>query len=61
MVCTVTIPVVYARLLSKGVTITPMTKLKKIKRNAMIVYNVLAKMERQIEGVDTVVIASRVR
>lgn len=43
----VTIPVVYTRLLSKGITITPMTKLKEIKRNAMIVYNVLTKMERQ--------------
>ncbi len=56
-----TISIVYGRLLTKGVTITPLTKLKEIKGNTVTVFNVFTKEERQIGGVDTVVIASRGR
>jgi pyruvate/2-oxoglutarate dehydrogenase complex dihydrolipoamide dehydrogenase (E3) component len=42
--------------LSKGVTITPLTGLKEIKGKTVTVYNVLTNIERQMEGIDTIVI-----
>ena len=50
-----TLQTLYTRLLSKGITITPLTKIKEIRGNRIIAYNVLTGAERQIEGIDTVV------
>ena len=52
-----TIEVIYMRLLSKGVTITPLTRVKEIHGNTVIVFNVLAHTERIIKDVDTVVVS----
>jgi 2,4-dienoyl-CoA reductase-like NADH-dependent reductase (Old Yellow Enzyme family)/thioredoxin reductase len=53
-----TVQSVYTRLLSKGVVITPLTKVREIQGNTIIIYNVLTDTERQIEGVDSVVFAT---
>ena len=53
-----TLSAIYDRLLNKRVVITPLTKVKEIKGDTVIVFNVLTKAERQIKGVETVVIAS---
>ena len=50
-----TIETIYARVLSKGVIMTPLTKCKEIKGNTVTAGNVLTGVEREIEGVDTVV------
>ena len=50
-----TIESIYTRVLSKGVILTPLTGCKGIKGSAVITYNVLTGLERDIEGVDTVV------
>lgn len=50
-----TLQTLYTMLLSKGVTITPLTKVKEIRGNTVIAYNELTGAERQIEGIDTVV------
>jgi 2,4-dienoyl-CoA reductase (NADPH2) len=52
-----TLPMIYSRLLKKGVTLTPMTRVKAIEENAVIVTHVLTGGERRIEPVDTVVLA----
>lgn len=52
-----TLEVLYTRLLSKGVIITPLTKVKEVQGNTIITYNVLTGSERRIEGVDTIVAA----
>ena len=53
-----TLAAIYERLLNKGVVITPLTKVKEIKGDTVTVFNVFTKAEREIKGVDTVVIAS---
>jgi mycofactocin system FadH/OYE family oxidoreductase 2 len=53
-----TLVAIYDRLLGKGVIITPLTKLKEIKGDTVIVFNVFTKAERERQGIDTVVIAS---
>lgn len=53
-----TLAAIYERLLNKGVVITPLTKVKEIKGDTVTVFNVFTKAERDIKGVDTVVIAS---
>ena len=50
-----TIEAIYTRVLSKGVTLTPLTRCKEIRGNTVIACNVLTDAEREIEGVDTVV------
>jgi thioredoxin reductase len=45
----------YGRALSKGVVMTPLTKVREIKGNTVVTYNVLTGVEKEIEGVDTVV------
>lgn len=52
---------IHTRLLMKGVTITPLTGLKEIRGKNPIVYNVLTGAERQVENVDTIVIAAESR
>ena len=53
-----TLPMLYQRLLSKGVTITPLTWVRRIEEDAVVLYNVLTNDEWRIEGVDTVVIST---
>jgi mycofactocin system FadH/OYE family oxidoreductase 2 len=53
-----TLSAIYDRLFNKGVVITPLTKVKEIKGDTVTVFNVFTKAEREIKGVDTVVIAS---
>ena len=47
----------YSSLANRGVIITPLTSIKEIQGNTVVVYNILSNAERQIEGVDTVVYA----
>jgi len=53
-----TIHTMYASVLSKGVVITPLTAIKEIQGNNVIVYNMLSNAEREIEGIDTIVICT---
>ena len=53
-----TLAAIYERLLNKGVVITPLTKVKEIKGDTVVVFNVFTKVDREIKGLDTVVIAS---
>ena len=53
-----TLPVVYSRLLRKGVVITPITKVKEIRANAVVAANAVTGEEKLIEAVDTVVYAA---
>jgi NADPH-dependent 2,4-dienoyl-CoA reductase/sulfur reductase-like enzyme len=53
-----TLAAIYGRLLGKGVIITPLTKVKEIRGDTLIVFNVFTRAERERQGVDTVVIAS---
>jgi len=53
-----TIWVTYARVLSKGVILTPLTGVKEIRDKTVVVYNVLTNAERQIEGIDTLVVCT---
>ena len=46
---------IYGRALSKGVVITSLTKVREIKGNTVVIYNVLTGVEKEIKGVDTVV------
>jgi len=48
----------YTSALSKGVTITPLTAIKEIRGNTVIVYNLLTNAERQIEGIDAIVVCT---
>ena len=52
---------VYTRLLGKGVIFTPLTAVKEIQGNSLITYNILTGMERELEGVDTVVFCTHGR
>ena len=53
-----TIWVTYSRVLSKGVILTPLTGVKEIRDKTVVVYNVLTNAERQIEGIDTLVVCT---
>jgi 2,4-dienoyl-CoA reductase-like NADH-dependent reductase (Old Yellow Enzyme family)/thioredoxin reductase len=53
-----TIETAYFSTLSKGVVITPLTGVKEIRGKTVIVLNVLTNAERQIEGIDTVVVCT---
>ncbi len=53
-----TLEIIYYRLLSKGVVITVLTDVKAIKRNTVTAFNVLTNTHRQIDGVDTVIVAT---
>ena len=53
-----TIEVAYTRVLTKGVVITPLVRVKEIRGNIVIICNVLTGVERQIDGVDTIVFAT---
>jgi thioredoxin reductase len=50
-----TLQSIYTRLLYKGVVLTPLVRVKEIKGNTVVVYNIFTEMERHIEGIDTVV------
>ncbi|MFC1978410.1 FAD-dependent oxidoreductase, partial [Chloroflexota bacterium] len=56
-----TLEAVYPRLLKKGVIITPLTRVKEIKSSTVVVYNTLSGVERCIEGIDTIVLATEPR
>lgn len=49
---------IYTRLLNQGVTITPLTKVTEIRGETVVACNVLTGVEREIEGVDSVVFAT---
>jgi 2,4-dienoyl-CoA reductase-like NADH-dependent reductase (Old Yellow Enzyme family)/thioredoxin reductase len=53
-----TIQMAYFSTLSRGVVITPLTSIKEIQGRTVIVYNVLTNAERQIEGIDSVVVCT---
>lgn len=50
-----TLAIVYTRLARKGVTITPLTRVKEITGTTVVAAHVLSRAERRIEGVDTVI------
>jgi len=52
-------PLVYQRLYTSGVTLTPSTALKEIREEQVVVRNVYSNDERVIDGVETVVYAGR--
>jgi NADPH-dependent 2,4-dienoyl-CoA reductase/sulfur reductase-like enzyme len=52
-----TLAIVYIRLARKGVTLTPLTRVKEIGKNTVVAAHVLSRAERRIEGVDTVIYA----
>jgi mycofactocin system FadH/OYE family oxidoreductase 2 len=52
-----TIEAIYRRLLSKGVKITTLTRVKEIQGNTVVTFNVLTNTERLIKGVDTIVVS----
>ncbi len=47
----------YARLFTKGVTLTPHTELRAIEGSSVVVANVYSGAERRLDGIDTVVLA----
>jgi 2,4-dienoyl-CoA reductase-like NADH-dependent reductase (Old Yellow Enzyme family)/thioredoxin reductase len=49
--------VIIRRLLQAGVTLSPLTRLKKVSGNSVVVENILTEQERTIENVDSVVLA----
>jgi 2,4-dienoyl-CoA reductase-like NADH-dependent reductase (Old Yellow Enzyme family)/thioredoxin reductase len=49
--------ILYQRLFSKGVVLTPHTWVREISRDSVLTYNIFTGEERRISGVDTVVIA----
>ncbi|MFC1886782.1 FAD-dependent oxidoreductase [Thermodesulfobacteriota bacterium] len=49
---------IYARLVRKGVVITPLTKVKEIEKRAVVTTNTLSGEEKRIEDVDTIVFAA---
>lgn len=53
-----TIETAYLNALSRGVEITPLTGLKELNGKTATVYHVITNVERQIEGIDTVVICT---
>jgi NADPH-dependent 2,4-dienoyl-CoA reductase/sulfur reductase-like enzyme len=52
-----TLQAVYSRMARKGVTITPLTRVKRIEAKTVITGHILSGVERRIEEVDTVVYA----
>jgi 2,4-dienoyl-CoA reductase-like NADH-dependent reductase (Old Yellow Enzyme family)/thioredoxin reductase len=50
-----TLWVAYTRVLSKGVVVTPLTRIKEIRGKTVVVINVLTNAERLINGIDSVV------
>ncbi len=54
----ITLETIYYRLLNKGVVITILTDVKSFKSDTVTAYNVLTNVEREITGVDTVVIST---
>lgn len=48
----------YFSTLSRGLIITPLTGVKEIKGTSVIVYNILTNQERQIDGIDTIVVCT---
>jgi len=53
-----TLNAMYAEALGKGATITPLTGLKFLKEHTVVVYNLLTNNERDIEGIDTIVVCT---
>ena len=53
-----TISTMYTAVLRKGVTITPLTAIKEIQGETVVVYNLLSNAERKIEGIDAVVVCT---
>ena len=53
-----TIDTAYLNALSRGVVITPLTGLKEINGKTATVYHIITNTERQMEGIDTVVICT---
>jgi NADPH-dependent 2,4-dienoyl-CoA reductase/sulfur reductase-like enzyme len=53
-----TIDTAYLNALSRGVVITPLTGLKEVNGKTATVYHVITNIERQIEGIDTIVICT---
>jgi hypothetical protein len=53
-----TIDTAYLNSLSRGVVITPLTGLKEVNGKTATVYHVITNTERQIEGIDTIVICT---
>jgi NADPH-dependent 2,4-dienoyl-CoA reductase/sulfur reductase-like enzyme len=52
---------VYTRLHGKGVTFTPLTAVKEIQGKRLFTYNILTGMQRELEGVDTIVFCTHGR
>lgn len=52
-----TLETIYARLLSKGVTITPLTGLKGVRGETAVLRNTLTGVETEMDGMDTIVFA----
>ncbi len=53
-----TIETAYFNALNRGVVITPLTGLKEVNGKTATVYHVLTNTERQIEGIDTIVVCN---
>jgi thioredoxin reductase len=53
-----TIETAYFNALNRGVVVTPLTGLKKVNGKTATVYHVITNTERQIEGIDTVVVCT---
>ena len=53
-----TLDTAYLNALSRGVKITPLTGLKEVNGKTATVYHVITNAERQIEGIDTIVICT---
>jgi 2,4-dienoyl-CoA reductase-like NADH-dependent reductase (Old Yellow Enzyme family)/thioredoxin reductase len=53
-----TLETAYFNALSRGVVITPLTGLKEVNGKTATVYHVITNVERQIEGIDTIVICT---
>jgi len=53
-----TIQTAYFNALSKGVVITPLIGIKEIRGKTVIALNILTNAERQIEGIDTIVVCT---
>jgi len=51
--------IVYRRVLNLGVKLSPLTYMKEISGNNVVAYNIYTREERRIEGVDTVMLATR--
>ena len=54
----ITVQMGYFGALSKRVVVTPLTGIKEIRGKTVVVVDVIANAERQIEGIDTVVVCT---